>query len=165
MNLAGGCMNFRPQVCCLQGGSTVTMIHPLVLFDGNLPMKSIDNRLTTLLQRIHLFELLNMGVFVTGLSMLFAATSAGGVVDRMEAAYPLSRGVVGGLVLMGALVMGVSTNRRIKLIGWLPFALYVAGVWGVTYNGYATQAAIAYTTQALALYLLIIRPDQDHAKE
>lgn len=121
-------------------------------------MIPIIKKVTILLQSTYVFELINFGVFFTGLSLIFAFSSTGGIVDRMESVYQIPRSIVGIVVVAGAILMGVATERRWRFIGWIPYLIYVIGVWGVT-SGYAWQAAIVYSIHALVLLLLIVRAD------
>lgn len=131
---------------------------PFRWFDKVTFMQNPLKRLTTLLQKMYIFELINFGVFFTGLSLMFAFSSTGGIVDRMELAYQFPRAAAGAIIVGGAILMGISPNRWWKIAGWIPYALYVAGGWGMT-PGYAWQAAIVYSIHALVLLMLILQAD------
>lgn len=131
---------------------------PFRCFDKVTFMQTPLKHLTTLLQKMYIFELINFGVFFTGLSLMFAFSSTGGIVDRMELAYQIPRAAAGAIIVGGAVLMGISTHRWWKFIGWIPYALCVAGVWGMT-PGYAWQAVIVYSIHALVLLMLILQAD------
>lgn len=116
-----------------------------------------DNRILHTLRSISTLNMLVYGLFITGLTVLLEANNTNpGLVNRMSEQWDINKVTIGAGLTMGAFIMAIAPTQNWRLVGLIPFLLFVIGAWTVSYNRPPLQGTILYTVNLLVIFWKVV---------